>query len=478
MNVGNLLNSQNHNQSYLCGLPGSATAMIPSDTSAPLYITGHDDQSEFQLVQAHSDETSGPFLDASGVVDQPDNVDPRSIVSNLVKMFGLSVEQYQEILVLLQLGPSLHSQDVSTRAFIVATCRLQNTITNFNQGITKFGHILDELKNRLDTTFTITETQKAELNMLAREAMFNHNTAARAGFRQLHKLVQAAATERATMLKLPTNMTAANGKILFAHIGRACSTVRQCAFRDIESSVTQGIHKPLEEAIQWILGRFSRPGSSNGASKGQTAVIVILRYLYDVNRDQVISKGKKNAVDEVANTNDLSGVDDNDFSKPDLTDHEAPANKKRKTAKGLADANVNKRKTSYWAIVDKFFTQQRKIWGDNMGSPGWVAFIEKRITEDRRKWPQHIDPELLHFTQHSDPQPPLPSPTPTVISNSPSPTPSFSSVSNSGRAQFDPVANFVATRYASTTAGPSGHNTTRSAQNFGAPGPSRNITMV
>ncbi|KAG8951227.1 hypothetical protein FRC03_012597 [Tulasnella sp. 419] len=335
-----------------------------------------------------------------------------SLTDSMVTMFGLSDKQYEKLQVFYQLGDSLTYPDLATRLFsVAANFGLQNTISSYNEQLKQFGETMDEIKTRLENNFKLTNNQRKEIIALSKDKMITPAIALGAEFCTVYTHVEAAALAQASALGLPMKLNAANEFAYKGEIRQICTTVCQNVWRDllvakrqIKASLSNSKNRrSLDKAVMWLVEKLSKSGRLQKSSVGQKAIIVILRFLCDEYLKDT---------DIVDDINLCDVVDDGESDMESEDADEVPLPKKRKQS----PEQGRKKRKSYWSVVDAWFANKVKAWGNNMGSRQWDQFIKVHIELDNEKWGSRAR-GIGHIPSLSYEEIPIPMPAPPIFTS-------------------------------------------------------------
>ncbi|KAG8922832.1 hypothetical protein FRC02_011571 [Tulasnella sp. 418] len=382
---------QSHSTISAAAVTASMTTPPPGQYSTPQGLQSPLQSNNFDCMETQyspssaSDNASftsqGNNIDVGRGVQQQDNPPGQTMAHSFVQMFGLTIPQYEEMAIFLQMGSTLPHEHMAVHAFTVASVlRLQNCIKEYNNGLARFGHILEELKARLDNTFQVTQSQKNELHMIAKELMFKPSVAMGACYQQIYTRVLEVAAQHAGTLSLPTNLNSTQTKTYNSCVRKICSMVRQSAERDIMSTIRGQHAMPLAKAVFHLVGKYSKPSTIVQATHSHKALIVILRYhAYDhVERYSRASPDGENLA-TAEQTNEEEGSSDEE-------DTQSSATKKRKNCIGSGTKVAVKKIPPYWAKVDEWFKAKKEEWGTDMNKGQWDVFIKQLILDDQSRW--------------------------------------------------------------------------------------------
>ncbi|KAK7039555.1 hypothetical protein R3P38DRAFT_2900373 [Favolaschia claudopus] len=305
-------------------------------------------------------------------------------VDNVAKEFGLTVVQRGHLHTCAQLGSvngGLSKADLSTRLFHMAVLfgfvneskhdAQKNSIDNITQ-------LLDDLRVRLDDTYTFTREQTRNIRAVAQDTIYEPT---RTSFMRMHLDVLQKLRDDKTGTKLTAVFgNAAREKALASLVKRTCSSVRNSFRQDLRNSMCGDSTTPLAQLTYATAMKFKRGGAGVKLDVGYSVHNAILRRFA---REHPTAIG----VEELE-------VEEDDTAEEPASSPEPPSKKRRVSPSTNGGGRIAKGK-DFWSMVDAFFTaKMTELGSKSLQSAGWKEYIQETLSMDEKYFPSPTDSSM------------------------------------------------------------------------------------
>ncbi|KAK6981298.1 hypothetical protein R3P38DRAFT_3463884 [Favolaschia claudopus] len=205
--------------------------------------------------------------------------------------------------------------------------------------------MMRDLQIRLDDSFSLTTTQKANVRGITQDVI---HEATRTAFSAMHVDVLVILKDRKQYLDLDNIFgVPVREKKLMSALKRACSSVRNAYRQDIRDSIDPASFVPLDKITYTLASKYKLGGR---------------RFAFDS--------------PDLLWTDEADGEDDSESSNP-------PAKKRKTTTKqgGRIAAGAD-----FWGKVDAHFKDQVALRGRNFKDARWKPYIDRILADDASKF--------------------------------------------------------------------------------------------
>ncbi|KAK7027591.1 hypothetical protein R3P38DRAFT_2526299 [Favolaschia claudopus] len=312
-------------------------------------------------------------------------------VDNVAKEFGLSVVQRGHLHTCAQLGSvngSLSKADLSTRLFHMAVLfgfvneskhdMQKNSIDNITQ-------LLDDLRVRLDDSYTFTREQTARkrlglltknIRAVAQDTIFE---ATRTSFMRMHlDVMQKLRDDKAGMKLTAVFGNTAREKAFASLVKRTCSSVRNSFRQDLQNSMCGDSTTPLAQLTYATAMKFKWGGAGVKLDVGYSVHNAILRRFA---REHPTAIG----VEELE-------VEEDDTAEELASSPEPPSKKRRVSPSTNGGGRITKGR-DFWSMVDTFFTaKMTELSSKNLqAQAGKNIYIQETLALNEKYFPNPTD---------------------------------------------------------------------------------------
>ncbi|RDB20869.1 hypothetical protein Hypma_012041 [Hypsizygus marmoreus] len=298
-------------------------------------------------------------------------ISPR-FVDRLANDFKLEPQQRTDLHTFVQLGSlgeGLSQADLATRIYIVAILHGQTAERKraaSEQGVGDLAGLFNDLKIRLDETFSFTKEQRGNIRGAAQDLIFQ---ATRTAFVTMHIDLDRALREDKVSMKL-TNVfgSPSREKMLASLIRKTCSSVRNSFRQDLRASICDETACSLSEFTYASATKYKTGGPGLNLEIGFTIHNALLRRF---------------AVDNTS----LLGVeehedDEEDIDLDDTNPSSRPTKKRKRSGQTHAGGRIAKGQ-DFWSQVDAFFVRMVSSFNSrNLTGPAWRDYVDQVLRND------------------------------------------------------------------------------------------------
>ncbi|KAJ7246702.1 hypothetical protein C8J57DRAFT_1523407 [Mycena rebaudengoi] len=295
---------------------------------------------------------------------------PPLFIDSLAKEFGLAERELKRLRGLVQVvscaGGSISQAELVgqlyTTAIVMSEAAERRRLAEEAGGVPDLKGLFNDLKIRLDDTFTLTRVQKVNVRCVCQDTIYE---ATRTVFSTMHIDVLASLERQKVVLQLDNIFgVPVRVKMLNAFVKTTSSSVRNAWRQDIRDSIEPTSYTPLETFVFQSATKYKNGGPGEQLSDLFTIHAALLRrFAYD----NPMLLGKEEAEDENENEND--------------EDLAVPSKKKRKRAGGRIPKGKD-----FWSQVDAYFNKEVESRGRNFTEPRWKEYVKQIIADDKQEF--------------------------------------------------------------------------------------------
>ncbi|KAK7006458.1 hypothetical protein R3P38DRAFT_3602654 [Favolaschia claudopus] len=297
----------------------------------------------------------------------PPTAVPALYLDNLAREFGLGDRDRMKLRGFLQVcgNTGLRPGDLLGQLYMLAVVLSEAAERRRAAQENIFGGdlraMMRDLQIRLDDSFSLTTTQKANVRGITQDVI---HEATRTTFSAMHVDVLVILKDRKQYLDLDNIFgVPVREKKLMSALKRACSSVRNAYRQDIRDSIDPASFVPLDKITYTLASKYKLGGVGGELSDLFSIHAALLRRFAFDNPDLLW-------------TDEADGEDDSESSHP-------PAKKRKTTAKqgGRIAAGAD-----FWGKVDIHFKDQVALRGRNFKDARWKPYIDQILADDASKF--------------------------------------------------------------------------------------------